>query len=128
MTAEYRPGVCNIGRAEQRLRYGFAAIAFLAAGALVLGVGLSVIPESALLLAVAPLFGGFVSYYQGREAFCVGYAVAGIYNVTDRVGEHGEVSDSESKRLDRRHALSLLARSAVLAVGVTILLYLIVPT
>lgn len=128
MTSEYRPGVCNIGQRERRLRYGFAVVGFLVAIALVMAVVVSTVPRWVLLLTAAPLFGGFVSYYQGRDAFCVGYAVAGLYNVGDSVGEHAAVTDEDAIRQDRRKSLRLLGRAAVPAIAISLLLYLFLPT
>lgn len=127
MTTEYRPGTCNIGQRERRVRYGFAVVGFAIAAAFVIAVVLNTLPRWALILTAAPLFGGFVSYFQGRESFCVGYAFAGIYNVGDSVGDHASVSNDDAIRRDRRNALSLLARAAVPAVVVTLLLYVFLP-
>lgn len=128
MTTEYQPGVCNIGQTERRLRYGFAVVGFLIAAALTYAVTLSSVPRWVLLLTAAPLFGGFVSYFQARRSFCVGYAVAGIHNVGDSVGEHAEVTDEDAIRRDRRNALALLGRAAVPAIAVSLLLYVFLPT
>lgn len=127
MTTEYRPGACNLGQTERRVRYGFAVVSFLLAAALVLAAILETLPRWALLVTAAPLFGGFISYLQGREGFCVGYAVAGIYNVSDTVGEHGAVTDEDAVRRDRHNALSLLTRAAVPAIVVPLLLYVFLP-
>jgi hypothetical protein len=128
VTAEYRPGTCNIGQTERRLRYGFAVVGFALAATIVLAVALYSFPRWVLLLSAVPLFGGFLSYFQGREGFCVGYAVAGIYNVGDGVGDHGTVSTDEAVRRDRRNALRLLVRAALPAIVVTLLLYVLLPT
>lgn len=127
MNTEYRPGSCNIGRAERRVRYGVGAASFLVAAALVVAVPLVSLPDGVLLLTILPLIGGFLGYYQGREGFCVRYAVAGVYNVGDRLGERDRVSDPEAMVRDRRQARSLIARSVVSAGVVTVVVYVLVP-
>lgn len=125
MSVEYEPGACNIGRAERRVRYGVGAAGFLGATALAVAVPVLALPRWVLLLASVPLFGGFVGFYQGRAGFCVRYAVAGVYNVGDRVGERERVADPEAIRRDRREARSLLARSALSAGVLTLVVYLL---
>lgn len=127
MSVEYQPGSCNIGRAERRVRYGFGALGFAAAGALVAAVVALSWPRWVLLAGVVPLFGGFIGVAQGRESFCVRYAVAGVYNVEDRLGERTAVGDADAAHTDRRRARRLTARSAVAAVAVAVGLYLVVP-
>lgn len=127
MTAEYEPGACNIGTAERRVRYGLGAASFLAAAALVVTVPVFAWPRWVLLLTVLPWFGGFVGYYQGRAGFCVRYAMSGVYNVGDRLGDHHRVTDAVAASRDRREALSLLARASVSAAVVTLVVYVLVP-
>lgn len=125
VSVEYQPGVCNIGSTERRVRYGLGAAGFLVAGALVVAVPVLSIPRWVHLLSSLPLFGGFVGYYQGRAGFCVRYAIEGVYNVGDRVGDRRRVADREAARRDRRQARRLLARSAVSAGVVTVGIYLV---
>lgn len=127
MNAEYEPGACNIGSAERRVRYGLGAAGFLATAGLVVAVSVLAIPRWTLLLTALPLFGGFVGYYQGRAGFCVRYGLSGVYNVSDRLGDHHRVTDAEAASRDRREAWSLLARAAVSAGAVTLVIYLLVP-
>lgn len=127
MSTEYEPGACNIGPAERRVRYGFGAAGFLVAAALVVAVPVLTLPRWVLLLAFLPLFGGFVGYSQGRAGFCVRYALAGVYNVGDRLGDRDRVADAEAVRRDRRAAWALLARAAAAAGLVTVVVYVLVP-
>lgn len=127
MTVEYEPGACNIGAAERRVRYSFGAASFLAAAALVVAVPVFALPRWVLLLTALPWFAGFVGYYQGRAGFCVRYAMSGVYNVSDRLGDRHRVSDAEAAGQDRREAWTLLARAAVSAGVVTLVGYVLVP-
>ena len=127
MTAEYEPGVCNIGRAERRARYGFGAVGFGAAAALVAAIPVLSLPDPWLLSSAVPLFGGFIGYYQGRRGFCVRFAMAGVYNVGDDLGPRTEVADAEAARRDRRRAQQLVLRAAVSAAAVAVGAFLVVP-
>lgn len=127
VSVEYEPGTCNIGKPERRVRYGVGAAGFLVAIALVVGVTVLSLSSWVLLTTSLPLFGGFVGYYQGRSGFCAGYALEGVYNVGDRVGERERIADAEATSRDRRAARSLLVRSAVSAVAGTLGIYLVVP-
>lgn len=127
VNAEYQPGVCNIGRAERRVRYGLGAASFVLAAGLVLAVPLVRLPRWTLLLTALPLFGGFIGYYQGREGFCVRFALAGVHNMSDRLSEHDRVSDADANRRDRRRARSLTVRAGAAAAVVAVGLYLAVP-
>ena len=127
MGTEYRPGACNIGRAERRVRYGFGALGLAVAAVLVAAVIALGWPRWTLLATAVPLFGGFLGVDQGRAGFCVRYAVEGVYNVGDRLGTRTEVTDRAAASADRRRARRLTARSAVAAVGLAVALYLAVP-
>lgn len=127
MSGEYRPGGCNIGEGERRLRYRVGAASVVAAVAV---VGLVVAfswPRWILLVTVVPLFGGFLGYYQGREAFCVRFAMAGVYNVGRDRGATTEVEDTEAARADRRKARWLTAKAGGLAILTTVVVYGLVP-
>lgn len=126
VSGEYEPGACNIGRTERRVRFGVGAAGFLVGAAFVVAVPVLGLPRWVLMLASIPLFGGFVGYYQGRASFCVRYAMAGVYNVGDGVGERERVADPAAIRRDRREARALLARSAVSAGMLTLAVYLLV--
>lgn len=127
MSTEYQPGVCNIGAAERRRRYAGALIGFLAAGGLAAAVLFWDLPQWMLLVTIAPLFGGFVGYYQGRHQFCVGYAFAGVQNVGETAGDTTAITDSEAAQADRREALVLLVRAFLSATLVGVAVYLLVP-
>jgi hypothetical protein len=121
---EYQAGACNIGRAERRKRYatglaGFGAALVLAAGVLVLNV------ETPWLLAVAaPLFVGFLGLFQARAQFCVGFAMAGVYDVSDSGGQRRE-APIDAKRTDQRRAILLQAKALLAAIAVTLALYVV---
>ncbi|MDY6771354.1 MAG: hypothetical protein SV186_05385 [Candidatus Nanohaloarchaea archaeon] len=120
---EYQPGSCNIGRAELRKRAYLGIAGFLFASAVLTGIiylGLSVI-------ALLPLFAGFSlgfeGYFQTRYRFCAGFAMQGIYDVSEEGGNRHEVPDSDAHRQDLRQALKIHLYSFLSAGAVTYLAF-----
>jgi len=121
--AEYRPGACNIGHAERRKRYLSGVAGFAATALLVVGVATLDASRTWLLAAVAPLFGGFLGLLQARAGFCAGYAMAGVYDVSE-TGGNRQSAPADGQRADRRRAIVLpLQALAAAAVG-AVALYL----
>lgn len=120
---EYQAGACNIGQAEQRKRYATGIAGFLAAALLVLAVFAFDLETHWLLAAVAPLFLGFLGVLQARERFCVGFAMAGVYDVSDTGGQRTEAPD-DARRADQRRAVLLQVKALLAAIAVSGALYL----
>ena len=106
-SAGYQPGVCNLGSAEvaQRRRVGLLGIG----AAIVLAIALLAVDASAAarLIVFVPLAGGFVGLVQARQRFCVGYALAGRYNVTDAMGTTTAVASREARMADLKGAVRI---------------------
>ncbi|WP_336035699.1 hypothetical protein [Halobacterium yunchengense] len=119
--ADYQPGACNIGAAERRKRYRTGVASFAAAALLVVAVLLVDAPAFWLLATVLPLFGGFLGVMQARAGFCVGFAMAGVYDVSDAGGRR-RVAPESGQRADRKRAIVLplqaLAAATACALGV----------
>jgi hypothetical protein len=114
-SAEYRPGVCNIGPAEisRRRRAGIAGIAaaaILAGGLVVAGA-----PDWSRWLVALPLAGGTVGLLQARLRFCAAYGFSGVSNFGP-LGRASLVAGEAERRADRRRAAQISLVSA--AVGV----------
>jgi hypothetical protein len=124
-TETYRPGNCNIGPAEIRMRRrsGHAGVAATVAllGLLVL---LPIAPLWRLLLFF-PAAGAAMGYLQATLRFCAAFGWRGVFNVGDRVGETREVADRQARRQDRTRALRLTAAAAVIGMAVALLALLI---
>lgn len=127
MSREYRPGTCNIGSAERQRRFRIGWVSFLVAAVYTVVAVMSSWPRWTLLLAVVPWFGGFLGYLQGRRAFCIGFAMRGVYNVGDAVGTETPVEDPEAVQADRREARRLTVVAVVAATVVTGLIYVLAP-
>jgi hypothetical protein len=109
---EYQPGVCNIGPAQRRRRLLLGVVSLLAAVAFVVAVVVVDLPRWTLALAVFPLYGAAMGYFQYRERFCVGFAGIGVFDVG---GGTERVDDPAALAADRRRAVRLNLKS--LAVG-----------
>lgn len=120
--AEYEPGACNIGHAEQRQRYRTGVASFAAAALLVVAVATVDAPRTWLLATVAPLFGGFLGVLQARAGFCVGYGLAGVYDVSE-TGGNRRTAPEDGQRADRRRAIVLPAMALAAATVGAVAIY-----
>lgn len=112
---EYLPGVCNIGAREimRRRAVGIAALVF----ALISGYTLLMADDlnrAARWGVFFPLFVSTIGFIQARSKFCLAYGLAGTFNF-GKIGDMERVFDAESKKSDRRKALSILVQSALIA-------------
>jgi hypothetical protein len=115
--ADYRPGVCNIGREEigRRRRAGHVALAAtLAFLAVLVVIGA---PAPARALVGLPAAAAASGYLQAWLKFCAGFASRGVFNF-GRLGETHDVEDEEAHRRDRARANQILVTSV--AVGVVV--------
>jgi hypothetical protein len=119
---EYLPGVCNIGSREimRRRAVGIAALVF----ALISGYTLLMADDlnrAARWGVFFPLFVSAIGFIQARSKFCLAYGLAGTFNF-GKIGDMERVFDAESKKSDRRKALSILIQSALIA-GITTVVF-----
>ncbi|HSW41197.1 MAG TPA: hypothetical protein VLM76_01665, partial [Patescibacteria group bacterium] len=77
---EYRPGACNIGRAEIARRRRAGVFGLGAAGVLAAALLLVDAPAAARWLVALPLAGGAVGLLQARFRFCAAFGLAGVRN------------------------------------------------
>lgn len=123
-TTTYQPGVCNIGPAEirERRRAGWfglvAALVFLA-----IAFALDWAPVWRLLVVIPAAFsaGGFL---QGAFHFCVKFGTRGLFNFGE-LGTEEAVHEAEYRRKDQRKAVLIAGLSALIAVAVAIVAYLL---
>jgi hypothetical protein len=123
--ADYQPGVCNIGEAEQRQRYAVGAVGMTGTLVVVAGVLSGVGPRWVLLATAIPLFGAALGYLQGRLGFCVGYGLRGRYDATDDGAGTGteRVDDEAARAVDRRRGLAVVGYAAAAAVAGALVVY-----
>ena len=119
MSTEYIPGTCNIGAGEVKRRQFVAAAGFL----LFITSSISLFgidaPRSARLGLFFPLMVASIGWVQSRKKFCLAYGFMGTFNF-GKLGQISRVSDPISKKADRKTALTILAQSTALALGLTL--------
>ena len=123
-TAEYQPGVCNIGPAEIRRRRmsGWVGLA-VAVGFLILAFALGWAAPWRLLVAL-PVFLSAQGFLQAAFHFCVGFASRGLYNF-GALGSEETVHEAEFRRKDQRKALLITVLAFAIAAVVAVVAYLI---
>lgn len=124
--AEYQPGVCNIGRAERRKRYGLGVAGFVGTVVLVGVVAWLALPDAAYLLVIVPLLAGFEGYYQGRVGFCAGFAQRGIYDVSASGADRHEVESENAREADLKRARQIHVYAILSAAAVALVVYVVV--
>lgn len=124
-TTGYVPGVCNIGSREimRRRTVGIAALVF----AVISGYTLLMaddIARSARWAVFFPLLVSAIGFIQARNKFCLAYGLTGTFNF-GKISDMERVFDSESKKSDRKKAITILLQAAITAgVITTIFVYL----
>lgn len=117
--SEYVPGVCNIGAREiiRRRTVGIAAFVF----ALLSGYTLLMadqVTQSARWSIFFPLLVSAIGFIQARNKFCLAYGLAGTFNF-GKISEMERVFDLESKKADRKKAISILIQATLAAAIIT---------
>lgn len=112
---------------ERRRRFLGGVLGFVAAIGFVAVALVLAWPRWTVLGSAVPLTGGFLGYYQWRDAFCVGYAFGGVYNVDATAGDTSSVTGAEARTEDRRRAQRMLLQASVFGVLTAVVLYLLVP-
>ena len=119
MSQEYIPGSCNIGKGEIRRRQVVAlAGAVISATSLVRLISTDA-ARSARLTLFFPLMVFAIGFIQSRKKFCLAYGFLGTFNFGS-LGQISRVSDPIAKKADRKTALTILAQSIALALGLTL--------
>jgi hypothetical protein len=122
LTQEYIPGTCNIGKGEIRRRQIVAIAGAVMSFVSFVGLISNDAAKSARLSLFVPLFVFAIGFVQSRKKFCLAYGFLGTFNFGG-LGQISKVADPISKKADRKTALTILAQSALLALGMTILAY-----
>jgi hypothetical protein len=101
---EYIPGVCNIGKAEIRMRARFGWI----------GLGVTIVlwavflifnvPAPWRLFLFVPAAGGATGFLQAALHFCAAFGMKGVFNFGSEVGKTDTVEQAEFRRKDLRKA------------------------
>lgn len=119
----YIPGVCNIGPAEIRMRrttglfgLGVTVIMFL------LFYIVSVDPQLRLLIFIPAVIAAS-GFLQAQLHFCAKFGMSGLFNFGDDIRKQDSVDQAEYRRKDQRKAITVIAGSAAIALGITLIAY-----
>ena len=118
MSTEYIAGSCNIGKGEIRRRKFVALIG--AVITLTTATTLFTTDQSrvARLSIFIPAIIFAIGFVQSRKKFCLAYGLAGTFNFGG-LGDVKRVQSEEDRKADRKTALSILAQSAMIAIAIT---------
>lgn len=119
MSQEYIPGSCNIGKGEVRRRQIVALAGAIISVTSLAGLIGTDAARSARFSLFLPLMIFSIGFVQSRKKFCLAYGLMGTFNFGG-LGQISRVSDPISKKADRKTALTILAQSIALALGLTL--------
>ena len=124
MSQEYIAGSCNIGTGEIRRRQVVALAGAVISTTSLVGLISTDAARSARFSLFIPLMIFAIGFVQSRKKFCLAYGLAGTFNFGG-LGQISRVSDPISKKADRKTALTILAQSTALALGLTLAIFVL---
>ncbi len=116
-SADYRPGVCNIGREEIARRRRAGHVGLLATVGVLAALIVVNAPPLTRLILVLPVGGAASGYLQAWLRFCAGFGSRGVFNF-GRLGQVQQVDDPEARARDRVRSIQIGLAS--LAIGVVV--------
>jgi hypothetical protein len=119
LSQEYIPGSCNIGKGEIRRRQVVALAGAVISATSLVGLISTDAARSARFSLFIPLMVFAIGFIQSRKKFCLAYGFMGTFNF-GKLGQISRVSDPIAKTADRKTALTILAQSLALALGLTL--------
>ena len=119
MSQEYIAGSCNIGAGEIRRRQVVALVGAAIYVTSLVGLISTDAARSARFSLFIPLMVFAIGFIQSRRKFCLAYGFMGTFNF-GKLGQISRVSDPIAKTADRKTALTILAQSLALALGLTL--------
>ena len=119
MSQEYVAGSCNIGKGEVRRRQVVALAGAVISITSLVGLLNTDAARSARYSLFIPLMVFAIGFVQSRKKFCLAYGFMGTFNF-GKLGQISRVSDPISKKADRKTAITILAQSTALALGLTL--------
>jgi len=121
---QYIPGSCNIGSGEIRRRQVVAIIGAILSISSFITLLMAGAPRNARYGMFVPLMIASVGWVQSRSKFCLAYGFAGTFNM-GKLGDVSRVADKASKAADRKTAITILLKSIILALAITLLVVLL---
>jgi len=124
-TTQYIPGVCNIGRDEIRVRAltGWVGL-FITAILLIILIAVRA-PLPIRVIVFIPAFISALGFLQAYFHFCAYFGLRSLFNFEKAGTTPEEIWDDNMRRLDRRRAWTIIAYAALVAVGVTLVAFIV---
>lgn len=117
-TNVYKPGVCNIGRAEIRRRQVLGVVATVVTVALFVVIVVFDLAWGLRLLIFVPSFLAVFGFLQASQEFCARFGLTGFSNFDELGSEIETLHEPEFRAKDRRKAIRILVWAAVVALVV----------
>jgi hypothetical protein len=124
LSQEYIAGSCNIGKGEVRRRQVVAIAGAVISVTSLIGLISADAARSSRLTLFFPLMVFAVGFIQSRKKFCLAYGFMGTFNF-GKLGQISRVSDPIAKKADRKAAITILAQSTLLALGLALTTFLL---
>jgi hypothetical protein len=119
LSQEYIAGSCNIGNGEVRRRQVVALAGAVISATSLVGLLNTDSARTARFSLFFPLMVFAIGFIQSRKKFCLAYGFMGTFNF-GKLGQISRVSDPMAKKADRKTAITILAQSFFLALGLTL--------
>jgi len=122
---DYIPGVCNIGRAEIKMRRALGWLGLIATVLLwALFIAMKT-PAPWRLTLFVPAFLAAMGYLQAAWHFCAKFGLGGVFNFGPNVGRTDTIQQAEYRKQDRRTALRIVGLATLTATLVAVVAYLV---
>ena len=125
MSETYIPGTCNIGSGEVKRRQLVAIFGLFLTVFSAITIVATDQSKSSRLSIFLPALIFSIGFVQSRKKFCLAYGLAGTFNF-GKIGDMQRVFDAESKRSDRKKALSILIQAAIIS-GIATAIFVTLP-
>jgi hypothetical protein len=122
LSQEYIAGSCNIGNGEVRRRQVVALAGAVISATSLVGLLNTDSARTARFSLFFPLMVFAIGFIQSRKKFCLAYGFMGTFNF-GKLGQISRVSDPMAKKADRKTAITILAQSFFLALGLTLAVF-----
>jgi hypothetical protein len=110
---DYIPGVCNIGKAEIKMRRALGWLGLIATVLLwALFIAMKT-PAPWRLTLFVPAFLAAMGYLQAAWHFCAKFGLGGVFNFGPSIGRTDTVEQAEYRKQDRRTALQIVGVAAL---------------
>lgn len=125
-SAQYQPGVCNIGGPEVQRRKRVAQIGSILFIVYAIFAFYTDMQSSSAVFSFIPAMLAAVGFIQSRRKFCFAFGLLGTFNFVE-LGKLSKVASPADIAADRKVALIIITQSFLLALAATSLLLLALP-